>query len=252
PAPRGSRGLLIAGAALALLAAAGLGIYAALGEGDGPAREAVEAGAAPEAARPGDEDGAETGAGDEDEAETETGAGDEDETETEAGTGTEESEAPAEEEPEEADEVEAAADETEDAREIDVPEVPASVEKLSGRARAKRAQRLRTAARRLFRAKRYDKAEELYRKAWQFLPDNSATALGLALVHERKEEMGQAMGWARKAIELSPRDGDAHFLLGTMLENTGDEEGARRAYRKAAQLDPRDKRPRYRLRRLKE
>ncbi|MFW5877252.1 MAG: tetratricopeptide repeat protein, partial [Myxococcota bacterium] len=251
PRPQGSRAMLLGAAGLALLLALGLALYVALRgddqgvEGEVP-DELTAAGGAAEpsstAAAEGDEESA--GDGNSEEAGDDRAAADGEDEPAEA------EEPPADERAADGDAAEetAAGSATEAA--LDVPEVPAAIERLPDRARARRAGNLRSTARRLFRRKKYDRAESLYRKAWQFHPDNGATALGLALVHKRKEAPEVALGWARKAVELNESSAEAHFALGTLLEQADDLQGAREAYETARRLNPRDKRPRTRLRRL--
>jgi hypothetical protein len=117
--------------------------------------------------------------------------------------------------------------------EIQEPEIPAAVKRLSGRERHQKAQRMRRLARRLYRRQAYDKSETWWRRAWMHQPNSSANAAGLALVLQRQGNKEAAFAWAERAVELDSTDGHAHFVLGTILEKRGNTEQAADAYRRA-------------------
>jgi hypothetical protein len=248
---RGSRSMLLGASVLALLLAGGLAVYAATRsfEPPGTPDDGTSTAAAPTTSgEPEVTSDGEPGAGTpEDEGATaaEAEPADEagDEPTDEAG------DEPADEAGDEAGD-EPAEDGPAVVGELDVPEVPAAIERLPARVRAKRAARLRSTARRMFRRNRHPQAEALYRKAWQFQPDHAQTAAGIGLTLDRQDQPDRAIAWVRRAIELDPKDGGHHFLLGTMLEGQEDVKGARASYLRAARLDPRDKRPRHRLKKL--
>ena len=71
-----------------------------------------------------------------------------------------------------------------------------------------------------------------------------------ARLHKERGELGQALEMGRRALEIRPEWGDLHVLLGDILQEEGDVDAAAEHYVAAGKADPRDQRPRSRLRRL--
>ncbi len=69
-----------------------------------------------------------------------------------------------------------------------------------------------------------------------------------ALIEMEKPEL--AVAWARQSTELGPDHARTHVLLGDALRASGDQAGAAKAWRKAAEVDPDDAEARYRVGKL--
>jgi tetratricopeptide (TPR) repeat protein len=69
--------------------------------------------------------------------------------------------------------------------------------------------------------------------------------IGDALLHSRKPQ--DAVTYLQTAVEISPDDSDAHFLLGEVYYQLGDLQLAKRNYARAAELQPTNKKAYYGL-----
>lgn len=94
----------------------------------------------------------------------------------------------------------------------------------------------------LLEAARLDDAEPCYRTALQLAPDEPVYLRGLAeLLAQRKrtpEELAESLAIAKQAVALGPDRAANHITLGYCASAAKDREAARRAYRKALELEP--------------
>jgi len=86
-----------------------------------------------------------------------------------------------------------------------------------------------------------DLAVASYRKAIELDPRQAVAYNNLAtLALERKQDLGAAEGWARKAVEIGPDVADFHDTLGWVLRARGQGTQALSALRQAARLAPKN------------
>ncbi|MBI3684156.1 MAG: tetratricopeptide repeat protein [Acidobacteria bacterium] len=90
---------------------------------------------------------------------------------------------------------------------------------------------------------RKGEVEELFRG---YAKRNPSSSLGQYALGKVKADAASL----RRATQLNPRMGEAHFELGNVLEGQRDYAGAIESFRKAAQLAPKNPEPHYRLTRL--
>ena len=110
--------------------------------------------------------------------------------------------------------------------------------------------RLLARAREEERARRYDRARDLYQQAADEAPDPASGSrawreLGRALAFWGETDAAEAA--LARAVELGPGDVSAWHDLGIVRDRRGDSAGAERALRKAIALAPREPRPRVAL-----
>ncbi len=107
-------------------------------------------------------------------------------------------------------------------------------------AQARRAEVLEHVARglELFHERQYAQAEQEYRAALLYDPENAALHTSLAYVLDQQKKSDDATAAAREAIRLDPNGELARSLLGVALGNKGDWDGAIAAYREALRLNP--------------
>ncbi|MHB8903237.1 MAG: tetratricopeptide repeat protein [Thermoguttaceae bacterium] len=85
-----------------------------------------------------------------------------------------------------------------------------------------------------------DEAEAAYRRAIALDPDSVPTCLGLLqLALEADRPIADGLSLARKAVELKPTP-ETYVMLSTLLEQSGDRQGARAAIADAIKLAPHD------------
>jgi tetratricopeptide (TPR) repeat protein len=82
----------------------------------------------------------------------------------------------------------------------------------------------------LSRMGRYDEAETLFQRAERISPRDSLIPLGRGHLESRRGNLQAAAAEYRRATELAPSNGDAHWRLGRTLEVLGDSDGAFRAF----------------------
>lgn len=100
------------------------------------------------------------------------------------------------------------------------------------------------------RARRYDRARELYLRAAREAPDRASRALawrelGSALIFWG--ELAEAEGALARVVALAPREVSAWHDLGIVRARLGDAAGGERAFRRAIALAPEEPRPRVAL-----
>ena len=99
-----------------------------------------------------------------------------------------------------------------------------------------------------FRNRRnYRLAERRYLSALRLRQNNARALTGLALCHIAQREGGKALTYARRLVRSRSRSAGAQVILGDALKLSGDRDGARSAYRRALQLNPRHRGARSRL-----
>jgi Flp pilus assembly protein TadD len=110
--------------------------------------------------------------------------------------------------------------------------------------------RLLAAARLEERARRHDRARELYQRAAREAPDRPSAALAWRELGRARLFWGELTGGEAalaRAVELGPGDAGAWHDLGVVRGERGDAAGAERALRRAVALAPGDPRPRIAL-----
>jgi tetratricopeptide (TPR) repeat protein len=78
-----------------------------------------------------------------------------------------------------------------------------------------------------------NKAMFAYQKGLKIEPDYSVNWMNLGLLQWAKGNRDQAIESVKTAVDKSPRQGAFYLTLGSMLENTGEIEGAKEAYNQA-------------------
>ncbi|WP_238602787.1 tetratricopeptide repeat protein [Fimbriiglobus ruber] len=87
----------------------------------------------------------------------------------------------------------------------------------------------------------WDEAMAVYRAAARLDPKNASAPLRIALVSINiQNDYAAALPFAQKAVELAPKDAQAHSSLGLARLGVGDERGAVAAYEEACGLNPND------------
>jgi tetratricopeptide (TPR) repeat protein len=81
-------------------------------------------------------------------------------------------------------------------------------------------------------------AEQLFRGVLKHLPDSPEIHAGLAQALMLQDHYPEALEALTRAIRLNSGYGEAYFLLGNCLSETGQHEQARRAYQRAIELSP--------------
>ena len=85
---------------------------------------------------------------------------------------------------------------------------------------------------------KFEKAENLLRKAIEIRPDISSTYLNLASILSNLRKLEESENFLRKAIEIKPDFAMAYSNLGNVLRDLGKLEEAEKILRKAITLDP--------------
>ncbi len=101
------------------------------------------------------------------------------------------------------------------------------------------------------RSRSLDLARNAFTEAQRLDPSNRRAVAGLALVALAQGDAEIAVRWARQMVEAAPQTPSNYVLLGDALAAMNDREGARRAYRQALEMRPRDRSIRRRLRALR-
>jgi Flp pilus assembly protein TadD len=91
-------------------------------------------------------------------------------------------------------------------------------------------------------------AERSFRRAALLEPKSQASRSGLAYVLLELGDLEAAVTWARRGVDVSPRNSGARLVLGDALAKSGDKVGAGREWREAALLDPGNREALKRLR----
>jgi tetratricopeptide (TPR) repeat protein len=92
------------------------------------------------------------------------------------------------------------------------------------------------------RLERYDAAIEAFECANALDPGRPGNYRTLARIYlQTDRDVGQAVAYARTAVQLQP-NAAGYFLLGTVRERQGDQEAALAAFRRAAELEPANRR----------
>ena len=84
----------------------------------------------------------------------------------------------------------------------------------------------------------YQRAEIAYRRALKIDPANAAAMTGLAWVHDGRHQFEQSIFWARRAVDIDPRQTDAYGLWGDALVEMGDYEAAFKKVQRMLDLRP--------------
>jgi Flp pilus assembly protein TadD len=135
--------------------------------------------------------------------------------------------------------------------EVVLPTVPRSIARMSATRRGALGEKLERKAHRLIRRGRYERAEEIYRRALVYDPESSDVAYGVALALVRRNETVEALAWARRAARLDPSNPDPLVVLGDALRQSGDLSGARQAWERVLSVDSGNRDARRRLRRYR-
>jgi tetratricopeptide (TPR) repeat protein len=88
--------------------------------------------------------------------------------------------------------------------------------------------------------KQYAEAEQEYRAALLFDPQNADLYLSLAYVLRQQNKWDDAESADREALHVNPKNDDAHLSLGIALGGKGDWDGAIAEYREALRLNPKN------------
>jgi Flp pilus assembly protein TadD len=91
-------------------------------------------------------------------------------------------------------------------------------------------------------------AERSFRRAALLEPKSYASRSGLAYVLLELGDIAPAVLWAKRAVDVAPRNSGARLVLGDALAKSGDKAGAGREWREAALLDPGNREALKRLR----
>jgi tetratricopeptide (TPR) repeat protein len=84
----------------------------------------------------------------------------------------------------------------------------------------------------------YAEAEQEYRTALLFDPQNPDLYVSLSMVLDNQKKWDDAAAAAREAVRLSPDDEVSHGTLALVLYGNGDSDGAIAEYRVALRMDP--------------
>jgi DNA-binding response OmpR family regulator/predicted negative regulator of RcsB-dependent stress response len=90
-------------------------------------------------------------------------------------------------------------------------------------------------------------AEATLDRAWELDPKNPQAMAGYATLYIGKKEGERAAKWAKKAVRKRPRRAEYHILYGDALRLEGDMDAARKAWRRALSVDPKNRAARARL-----
>lgn len=129
--------------------------------------------------------------------------------------------------------------------------VPSKIAQLPPRVKRQRLAGLVKQARRMHRRERYDRAADLWERAWQYDQRNATVAAGMAQALLEQQQGRAAAGWAQRAAALAPRDEDVQTLLGDAYVAANDHRRAREAYQRVLELDPRNRVVRRKMARLR-
>jgi Flp pilus assembly protein TadD len=91
-------------------------------------------------------------------------------------------------------------------------------------------------------------AERAFRRAAILEPKSSSAASGLSYTLIELGEVAPGVVWARRGVELAPRNSGARLALGDALARSGDKVAAASEWREAALLDPGNREAQRRLR----
>jgi tetratricopeptide (TPR) repeat protein len=83
----------------------------------------------------------------------------------------------------------------------------------------------------------FNRAEKALKKSLEIAPHNGGVMRHLAYVFYSRHEFEAAAQHARGAVQMNPRDGDAHGVLGDALLEVGDYAEATTAYERMMELD---------------
>jgi eukaryotic-like serine/threonine-protein kinase len=125
---------------------------------------------------------------------------------------------------------------------------PAKVAKAR---RAKETKRLVDEGRKLLQSGKAALAQKKFQTALQADPASLAAVLGLAQAALEQSQYSRAIEHSRKAIALSPKNVQAHMLLGDAAYNLLRHEDARKAWTKVLEIDPKNEKAKRRLSKLK-
>lgn len=84
----------------------------------------------------------------------------------------------------------------------------------------------------------YDRAEAAYRKALELDATQVPAMLGLAWVANSRHDFDAGLNWARKVIDLDPRQPDAYALMGDTAVERGDYQAAFEHYQECLDIRP--------------
>ncbi|HXH27412.1 MAG TPA: tetratricopeptide repeat protein [Candidatus Polarisedimenticolia bacterium] len=90
---------------------------------------------------------------------------------------------------------------------------------------------------RLMLEEKYPEALAEYQQIATRFPDNATLRTRIGMLQLRLGQRDAALQTLRKAVELDPRQGDAHYLLSGLYRETGDEAAAERELRIFATLE---------------
>ena len=84
----------------------------------------------------------------------------------------------------------------------------------------------------------YGYAEQVYRQALAVNPNSADAMTGLAWVASDRNQFGESMDWANKAVALDPKDNTAYGLLGDADAAQGNYDAAYAHYQKMLDIRP--------------
>lgn len=105
-------------------------------------------------------------------------------------------------------------------------------------------------AKKLFEEKKYEKAEEIYKKILNINPENYPVLIQYGTLLREKKEIEEAIKVFQRAIILNPEFVHAHFNIGTIYYERKDFEKAKEKFLKLLELIPSFSEPYYYLIRI--
>jgi DNA-binding response OmpR family regulator len=133
---------------------------------------------------------------------------------------------------------------------VELPDPSRQIQRMSARAKRTQARQLRRAADRLLKRSRYRQAYDAYHRSLAYEPTSAASHAGVGLAQFRRGRLEDGTRWIQRAAQLAPDDAEMFVLYGDALGGSGDTPGARQAWERALELDPRNRAARRRLARL--
>jgi tetratricopeptide (TPR) repeat protein len=93
----------------------------------------------------------------------------------------------------------------------------------------------------------FSRAEDLFNKALEMLPDELDLQIGLGILHEYSGEDDKGVEAFQRALELDPENVRARVSLGIAYAMSGEYQNALIEYRRAKEIDPETENPHQRL-----
>jgi Tfp pilus assembly protein PilF len=86
--------------------------------------------------------------------------------------------------------------------------------------------------------KEHEAARPYFERALAIAPDNAEVLYNVAIWHLQGHDTAAAIRRLQQVLRVAPQHGEAHYVLGTMLQETGDADGARQHLAEARRLLP--------------